>query len=63
MYIDEVMEFFTESSEQEIEIYSIGREETIFKGCYGDLDSEIGEYEIESIDNLSRSSCLVINIA
>ena len=52
MTVEEIMELFVDDS-QEIELWDINKEETVFKGDYRDLnDNDLLYAELSSIDNI-----------
>lgn len=52
MTVEEIMELFVDDS-QEIELWDINKEETVFKGDYRDLhDDNLLYAEVSSIDNI-----------
>lgn len=63
--IYDFIDLFTDPKLQQIEIYSLGKETTVYEGTLGDetLYDEFGAYEIRSIDTLFYpSDKITINI-
>ena len=63
MTIRDLMELFVD--DQELKIYDLDKDKTIFEGTYSDLDIEYEDMEITSIDNIGvtyGNTTVVINI-
>lgn len=62
MTIMDIMNMFTERDLQNIYIYDLDTDETLFDGLYWDMPFYLKHYSISSIDNLNDSDILTINV-
>lgn len=62
MMIFEICELFAEPNDVECEVWDISTEETIYKGTFEDMDYEIQNLEVCSIDNLYGRTVLTFNV-
>ena len=60
--IRELMNMFLEGDFQEISLYDIKTDETLFEGMHCDMPEKFDDWSVWSIDNLTDNSILVINV-
>lgn len=54
MTVYEFLEMFLEPSDQYFELWDNEKEEIVFKGYYSDLDEELENATVTSIDNIYK---------
>lgn len=62
MMIFEIMDLFVEPADMEVEVYDLSTDEYLFQGLYDDMDYEIQNMEVCSIDNLYGRTVITFNV-
>ena len=60
--IRELMNMFLEGDFQEISLYDVKTNETLFEGMYCDMPEKYDDWNICSIDNLTDKGIFTINV-
>ena len=62
MTVYELCDLFIDPAFQEIEIWDINTEKTVYKGEADEIPDNLNELEIQSIDNINKDGILSINV-
>ena len=63
--VNDLLALFIEENSQEVKLFDVEKETEFYSGRAGDMPSEYGFFEIQSIDNIGKyyGKDLVLNVS